>query len=565
MFNGFLKRNRAVIFEILIICVLVIVNSAIFSGHYRTLFVDRGREILIPLSILDGEVLYKSILTIYSPLSYFINAVGMFIFGKNISSFYILGTFNGCIFLSIFYFLCREFLNKFLSWIIVLTVLYGCICTDGIVNYVFGHSFGMTYGLTAYLVAVFCGLKYMKNSNIKLLFLSAFFSGAAVCFKIDFFPIVLITFIPAFYNKIGIKNILTMFLFLLTIPISVFLILFAQGLTIGELAESARFIVDFAKTESMRNFYMQVGALPNFSLVKIFRYIFYCAEVFISCLLLYLGLFFSKKANSKIPIVVFGIFSVLFLMFFAEPYYHFVFFPYILICIFLVKFSQIVKEKELFFIVIAAIGLLIRVWADLRMNFYGIYVLPWVYLTLALIILRFCSYLKIFSKVKIEQFLILFFSIHCIYYFASDFAARKINSYPVKTDRGTIYVSKYIAENSNLLIDFIRENTSETDKILVLPEGQMINFLSGRKTDMHIHMLDRLYYDALGAEKVLNLLKKSEFDYIVAVKGFGLDDFGKPYLYSEKNPVTEYIFQNYELIKTIGGKNNLIEVKKKRN
>lgn len=563
MFIEFLKKNKVIIIEIFIISALVIFNSFIFTGHYRTVFVDRGRELLIPLSILNGDVLYKSVLTIYSPLSYFINALGMVILGKNISSLYVMGTLNCCIFLSVFYFLCREFFNKFFSWLLVFVVLYGCVCTDGIVNYVFGHSFGMTYGLTSYLISVFCSLKFLKNKNINFMFLSAFFAGTAVCLKADFFPILFILLLPAFWQKICIKDALKALGFLLITPVSVLCILFFQGLNFEELINALKFMSDFAKTDSMMNFYREVGALPEFTLVKIFRYIFYFFEFIISCFLIYFGLF-TEKANSKIIVSLFFIISLLFLLFFAEPYYHFVFFPYILLFIFVIKFTNIIKEKELFLIILSSFGLLIRVWADLRMNFYGIYVLPWVYLTFAIIMFRFCSNLKIFSKVKVETFLILFYSIHLIYYFASDVQARDINSQPVKTDRGTIYLPQKSAEETNDLIEFIKNNTSETDKILVLPEGQMINFLCDRNSDMKLHMLDRLYYDALTPEKSLDLLKNTDYNYIVVVKGLGLENFGKPYLYEEKNPVTDFIFENYDSVKRIGSKDTYIDIKKKK-
>ena len=92
----------------------------------------------------------------------------------------------------------------------------------------------------------------------------------------------------------------------------------------------------------------------------------------------------------------------------------------------------------------------------------------------------------------------------------------------------------------------------------------MINFLCGRKTDMNLHMLDRLYYEALGEEKSAELLKNNNYNYIIIVQGYGLDNFEKPYLYTEKNSVTEFINQNYESIQFFGDKNNYIDIRKKR-
>jgi len=564
MIKEFFEEHKLTIFEILFIFIFVILNSVIFCGHYRTLFVDRGRELLIPWGVLNGDVIYQSILTIYSPLSYLINAVGMFFLGKNISTLYILGTLNCCIFLSVFYFLCHEFLNRMISWLLVFTVVYGCVCYDGIINYLFGHSFGMTYGLTAYLICLFCSIKFLKIKNISLLYIAAFFGGVALSLKMDFFPVIFIPFIPIINEKTNLKDIIKILGFLLLAPVLTFGFLFLQGLSFNELMSSLKFISDFTNTESMMNFYKEVGTIPDFDLVKIFRYILFFGEFLISCLLVYAGLFFTQKQKKLYPLILSALISLLFLVFISEPYYHFVFFPYILFIFFIFNYKTIINEEKLYILIFALFGLLIRVWADLRMNFYGIYTLPFVYLVFSTLICYFYREHKFFSKIKIEYFIAIFLFLHMSYYFLSDVKARTINNFPIKTEYGTIYLSKESQKDTKSLIEYIQNNTTENDKILVLPEGQMINFLCGRKSDLNLHMLDRLYYEALGEEKSLNLLKDTDSDYIVLVKGYGLGDFGKPYLYSEENSVTKHLNDSYQTVEKFGNENNFIEIKKKK-
>ena len=565
MFRTFIKENKIVITETIVIFLLVAINSFIFCGHYRTLFVDRGRELLIPLSILDGGVIYKSILTIYAPLSYLINASAMFFTGKNIYTLYILGTLNCCIFLSVFYFLCHKFLNRMLSWLLVLVVLYGSVCTDGIINLIFGHSFAMTYGLTAYSASVFCAIKFLETKNIKFAFLTSFFAGVSISLKLDFFPVIFIPVLISFYGSINAKDILKSVCLFISVPLLTLFILFFQGLTVSELVNAGKFMSDFAETDAMTNFYKDVGALPNFNLVKFFRYILFSIEFIISCLLIYSGLYiYSNKYKSLYPIIIFLLLALLFLVFISEPFYHFVFFPFILFVFFIFNFKNLVREEKLYILIFSLLGLLIRVWADLRMNFYGIYTLPFVYLVFAVLIRKYLTEVKFFSKINLEYFLATFLFIHSVYYFLSDVKAKTINSFPVKTQKGVVYLPENRAKDAGDLIEYINENTSKEDKILVLPEGQMINFFCGRKANMNLHMLDRLYYEALGEKKSSKLLKDSDYDYIIIVKGYGSDNFGKPYLYTEKNSVTDFINDNYEIIKSIGNKNEHIDIRKKK-
>ena len=65
-----------------IIFAIVILSSMLFSSHSMQILSDRGRELLIPMSILNGETPYKDILMIYFPLAYYINSILFKIFGN---------------------------------------------------------------------------------------------------------------------------------------------------------------------------------------------------------------------------------------------------------------------------------------------------------------------------------------------------------------------------------------------------------------------------------------------------------------------------------------------------
>ena len=76
-------------------------------------------------------------------------------------------------------------------------------------------------------------------------------------------------------------------------------------------------------------------------------------------------------------------------------------------------------------------------------------------------------------------------------------------------------------------------------------------------------MLDRLYYDGLGAERAKKLLEETNNDYIIIVQGFLLSDFGEKYLYGENNNVTEYLKNNYRVVEIFGDNSDNITILKK--
>ena len=58
-------------------------------------------------------------------------------------------------------------------------------------------------------------------------------------------------------------------------------------------------------------------------------------------------------------------------------------------------------------------------------------------------------------------------------------------------------------------------------------------------------MADRLYYDAIGPEKIIKNIDENDYEMVFVVKGYGLTKFGKEYLYSDDNPVIKFLKQKY--------------------
>ena len=71
----------------------------------------------------------------------------------------------------------------------------------------------------------------------------------------------------------------------------------------------------------------------------------------------------------------------------------------------------------------------------------------------------------------------------------------------------------YPAQNE--LIKYIREKTPKNAKILVVPEGSIINFLAQRDSDNRYYYLIPVNVDIFGQERILNDIKKNPPDYVL--------------------------------------------------
>ena len=70
-------------------------------------------------------------------------------------------------------------------------------------------------------------------------------------------------------------------------------------------------------------------------------------------------------------------------------------------------------------------------------------------------------------------------------------------------------------EITNKLLEYIEKNTKKEDKILILPEGMMINFLANRKTDDFYNSFIPLYEETFGIEAFRKHFEKNMPKYII--------------------------------------------------
>ena len=198
-------------------------------------------------------------------------------------------------------------------------------------------------------------------------------------------------------------------------------------------------------------------------------------------------------------------------------------------------------------LILSAIALTTRTFWTLLLSIYGFYTAPIAILTLLVLIIEYMPENKKLNIDYLKKFFIFALSSYLIYFIAFDIYQRQTNNTKISTEKGTVYLPQKEAECFNNAIKYLQTSTTENQKVLILPEGTTLNFLTNRKVDLNMPMIDRLYYDAIREDKIVENLKKSDYDVIFIAEGFGLTRFGKPYLYGSDNAILRYIFENYDL------------------
>lgn len=544
------------IFFALLNCLLFI----LFYGKLGNFFIDISRELYVPFAMNNGAVLYKDIFNVYAPLGYQINSFFTFIFGNNLNTFYILGLFNSILVIFAIYSISNLLLKQSVSKSLAVFVITACCFTnsDSISNFILPYSYSMVYALNAFLWSLFCLLCYIKNSNKKYLYFSFFIFGISSALKYDFilYSVILLFF---FFYKTTKKDKLFCLVSFLFVPLLSMLNLFIKGLNFSDIKSAIEYIILLSKSASVKYLYTFLGFIPSLSYLKIIlTNIFYFSVSLFIILIPELLSYFSKTTTGikhyvinfiKIPVTIV---ILLFLTLFYISNSAFIFCwsalsLFLILILFLLK-KQInyeTNDKIFLILLLSAILAGLKCVFNISFNTYGNYYLPFI---LICIITYICNYTSN-NKTKKEalenlvRYCLLFFS--CIY-FISNFT----NIFLYKTDKldinkGIFYTDKKYSYVINKVCNYIKENTNKNDKILVLPDGGIINYITERLSDNKYYYLTPPNMEIFGSENIINDLKLNLPEYVVIqptiYRDYGQTSFCKSY----GKELCEFIYKNY--------------------
>lgn len=474
-------------------------------AHHGNLIVDCGREAYYSLQVAQGKVLYKDIFNIYGPFSYMYNAFLFKIFGINLNVLFLSGCISAFFIASLTYLIARRFMGEFASFSIsAFTIVVGVLNTN-IFNTIFPYSYGMLYGTVAVLASIWLLLKYEESpEKNSYLYLSAFFAGLCVANKYEFLPYFLVIAYAAFKIKpVNFKQYSLTAGSLLFAPVVCFAILSLQGMRLQDLIATGLIINKMAHTNTLNYFYQHTGVFFHKKTLPFLTQKFFAVVIPLALM------YFSITRKNKF-VSVFLTLITAFWIFRNINIGSFVFIPVVILLWFVVNFKNICTNGKLMIITLSSILLNMKIFWGLVISSYGTYLVNLCFITIiALIFERFKE------KKNAEKAIVFYLAVVSVSLFFINTPRLHDKTNYISTPRGKLYIERSLFPSTDKLIKYIQTNTKKTDTVMIFPEGQLINFLTERKSDDVYGSLIPLYVETFGENNIIDHFKQTKPEYII--------------------------------------------------
>lgn len=543
-----MKKSFAFTPKILLIITFLLALGASFFQLNPA--IDTGRELYIPLRMLNGEVLYRDIVNIYGALAYQVNALLYMVFGVNLNALRIFGVLNSTLIIWIFMLICGEIFPKKndtaekgnLSgqngiWQFAVIPLVVGVCSLGTFNYTLPYSFAMTYGLSAFLASVLFFIKFVKNDNPKFAYYACLLAGIAVACKYDFLLFAFFMFGYILVNKkISTIDVLISFASLVIVPFLSIGALFLQGMQMSDLQGAFALVKAIGRTYSLKYFYSHFSgaclciAVLSYSSVKTLMLVAITAIVT-----------FSKKwcQNDKFLLGLVYAFALAGIVYVGFSGYSLL--AIVNALIFCIFYKKIVQNRPLFVFMISAILFSFKTFFAVNIDVYGTYTMPLIILSIA----AFLFNVNYSENIEVKKTVNSFASILLIGFLFLSGAKSALtlilktngvipvvaikNTNSVIKATNSVFVYRQVAKTLNEAIEYVENNTKETDKVVVIPETMYLNFVTKRPADNIFDSLTPMYFETFGEEFVINHFEQSRPEYFI-LNNRDTSDYGKRYI-----------------------------------
>lgn len=190
-------------------------------------------------------------------------------------------------------------------------------------------------------------------------------------------------------------------------------------------------------------------------------------------------------------------------------------------------------------------------WAAVFISYIGNYIIVVYWLALVYLLIELLpEYIPQIRDIKYKKFICAILIIYAFTYSSLYFANAAGMREKVTGDKAVFYGGNRTAV-INQLIDYTIKNIPEDKTVLCVDEGLVINYFTGRKTNLKYYALIPHIVDTYGEDKIIEDLDKNPPDYVFVTNnvypfaGF----FGKNYAVK----IMDYFLDKYESIAMIEG------------
>lgn len=564
MKDFFLEEKKPLIILICLYLLLFIISW----GRCGDMILDCGREAYIPYAISKGEVLYKDIFCIYGAFPYLFNTFFIKILGVNLSIFYIIGGIFAAAFSIGTYSCSRYFLPKIISFSLTLLIMLAVVFDGSIFNFIFPYSYAMVLSATFAIWILYFILWYIKTKNKNLLYASAFLWGGICVSKIDFILVILpVLCVYLLYEKDKKEVLIKSLAYALFLPVLTYLVLFAQGLRISDILKNSFYLSNMIKSESLSTFYSNYS-LVSFNinhlysnLIDLISLIFISAIFF--ALLLYILHFKKQILKYTLSIITTVIFCFILFLQVDVPQKMFALLPYICTVILALNLINYIKSKDyknqksVAYLILILFSLLcsLKNYHSLILSFYGAYSLCGLLISITVFIERFFENNLLYNSKRQYDTALAIYLITIILLFIHQFLITFVNeSTIVKTKFGMHKTTKNIAQSFNETLEYLAHHGKNDDSLLVVPEGIMLNFLSGLRWDFYQTSFIPLDFESFREDNIVKDITNKKPDFIIFTSR-NTSEYGKSHICRDYGIETcRYVVGNYTLEAAFGDK-----------
>ncbi|HKS42913.1 MAG TPA: hypothetical protein VJX74_20035 [Blastocatellia bacterium] len=614
------RLNKRDLPWVVLIAASFIFALAVSWQRWGNPLVDCGREMNQPLRLANGEMLYSEVRHIYGPLSPYVNAALYRLFGPSLNVLYAVGIVSAIIIIALVYWLSRQLMSRMASTAATLSVLWLCAFKQAgnyILPYSYGALHGCALGLITLVLLIKAVEKAegsyqppakrnptgkSDQSNLTAyLILAGVVAAFTVLAKTEMGLAALAAGITAaalfgYPNIRRAAGLVAMFLLPVVVIVAGVYSLIAAQVGWHTLSEESFLflrnlspeLVYFNKRVSgfdqpWQSFIQMIGATLRVALLAII----------IATISLLLTRGKKEPTGRQIPVADFSVsdagkissqqlwvlFALSLLAFLLVPLAGSINWdkgPYlampvmlgVLLVALLIRYQkQITKNRfankktlVLIIVVVYALASLARVILRVRSGgAYASYLLP------ASVILFTYGWAHPFADMfrdgrarrlacNIAIGLILIDAIVTGGLLSYRYRAR--NTYPIKTERGTIIAVPDLGKAIDEATTFINNETAVGEPVAVMPEGTSLNFFTARPNPLREEITTPGFLDQEGEERAIRQLGESNTRLIFITNRktseFGAEVFGRDYC----QRLMQWIDENFEAVAIFGPDHN---------